>query len=67
MELATKKIKHKYEFSKEGSAELEAFHKHILENLKFAFSVFITIRTYEPPQANRGKDAVASRRAWLGR
>ena len=41
MELAAKKIKHKYEFSKEGAAELEAFHKRILENLKFAFSVFI--------------------------
>src|SRR5690242_4387531 len=41
MELAAKKIKHKYEFSKEGAAELEAFHKRILDNLKFAFSVFI--------------------------
>jgi len=41
MELAAKKIKHKYEFSKEGATELEAFHKRILENLKFAFSVFI--------------------------
>jgi len=41
MELAAKKIKHKYEFSKEGVAEIEAFHKRILENLKFAFSVFI--------------------------
>ena len=41
MELAAKKIKQKYEFSKEGAAELEAFHKRILENLKFAFSVFI--------------------------
>jgi phosphate:Na+ symporter len=41
MELAAKKIKHKYEFSKEGAAELQAFHKRILENLKFAFSVFI--------------------------
>jgi phosphate:Na+ symporter len=41
MELAAKKIKHKYEFSKEGAAELETFHKRILENLKFAFSVFI--------------------------
>jgi phosphate:Na+ symporter len=41
MELADKKIKHKYEFSKEGAAELEAFHKRILENLKFAFSVFM--------------------------
>ena len=41
MELAAKKIKHKYEFSKEGATELEAFHKRILDNLKFAFSVFI--------------------------
>src|SRR5262249_40266487 len=41
MELAAKKIKHKYEFSKEGAAELDSFHKRILENLKFAFSVFI--------------------------
>ena len=41
MELAAKKFKHKYEFSKEGAAELEAFHKRILDNLKFAFSVFI--------------------------
>jgi phosphate:Na+ symporter len=41
MELAVKKIKHKYEFSKEGASELESFHKRILENLKFAFSVFV--------------------------
>jgi phosphate:Na+ symporter len=41
MELAVKKIKHKYEFSKEGAAELAAFHKRILDNLKLAFSVFI--------------------------
>jgi phosphate:Na+ symporter len=41
VELASKKIKHKYEFSKEGAAELEAFHKRIIENLKLAFGVFI--------------------------
>jgi phosphate:Na+ symporter len=41
IELANKKIKHKYEFSKEGAAELETFHKRIIENLKLAFSVFI--------------------------
>jgi phosphate:Na+ symporter len=41
MELANKKIKHKYEFSKEGAVELEVFHKRIIENLKLAFSVFI--------------------------
>jgi phosphate:Na+ symporter len=41
MELALKKIKHKYEFSKEGASELETFHKRIIENLKLAFSVFL--------------------------
>jgi phosphate:Na+ symporter len=41
MELADKKIKHKYEFSNEGAAELAVFHKRIIENLKLAFSVFI--------------------------
>jgi phosphate:Na+ symporter len=41
MEIAVKKIKHKYEFSKEGASELAAFHKRIIDNLKLAFSVFI--------------------------
>jgi phosphate:Na+ symporter len=41
MELAVKKIKHKYEFSKEGAKELADFHKLILDNLKLAFGVFI--------------------------
>jgi phosphate:Na+ symporter len=41
MELAVKKIKHKYEFSKEGAKELAVFHKLIMDNLKLAFSVFI--------------------------
>ena len=41
MELSAKKIKHKYQFSREGAAELEAFHRRILDNLKLAFSVFI--------------------------
>jgi phosphate:Na+ symporter len=41
MELAVKKIKHQYEFSKEGAAEIAAFHKRIIDNLKFAFSVFM--------------------------
>jgi phosphate:Na+ symporter len=34
-------IKHKYEFSKEGAAELETFHKRIIETLKLAFCVFL--------------------------
>jgi len=41
IELANKKIKHKYEFSKDGAAELGAFYERIVENLKLAFSVFI--------------------------
>ena len=41
MELASKKIKHKYEFSKEGATELAMFHQRIIENLKLAFSVFV--------------------------
>ena len=41
MELASKKIKHKYEFSKEGAAELGLFHQRVIESLKLAFSVFI--------------------------
>ena len=45
MELAAKKIKRKYVFSKEGAAELEAFHKRIIDNLKLAFSVFMSTRT----------------------
>jgi phosphate:Na+ symporter len=41
MELAAKKIKHHYELSKDGIAELETFHKRVLENLRLAFSVFM--------------------------
>jgi Na+/phosphate symporter len=41
MEIAIKKIKHKYEFSKEGAKELADFYKLILDNLRLAFSVFI--------------------------
>ena len=39
IELAAKKIKHEYEFSKDGAAQLEGFYKRIMENLKFAFSI----------------------------
>jgi phosphate:Na+ symporter len=42
MELAAKKIKNKYRFSKEGAAELTAFHQRIIENLKLAFGVFVS-------------------------
>ena len=41
-EVATKKIKHKLQFSNEGSAELTGFHKRVLESLKIAFGVFMS-------------------------
>jgi phosphate:Na+ symporter len=42
MELAAKKIKRQVVFSREGAAELEAFHQEVVDNLKLAFSVFIS-------------------------
>lgn len=41
-ELAAKKNKRKLQFSAEGAAELAAFHKRILENLRVAFGVFMS-------------------------
>lgn len=42
MELAQKKIKRKLAFSKQGAAELEAFHQEVMGNLTLAFSVFMS-------------------------
>jgi phosphate:Na+ symporter len=42
MELAAKKIKRKVVFSREGAAELESFHQEVFDNLKLAFSVFMS-------------------------
>jgi phosphate:Na+ symporter len=42
MEAASKKIKRKLVFSKEGAAELVAFHQEVCDNLKLAFGVFIS-------------------------
>ncbi|HWW46995.1 MAG TPA: Na/Pi cotransporter family protein [Xanthobacteraceae bacterium] len=42
MELAQKKIKRKLAFSKQGAAELEAFHQEVVANLKLAFSIFMS-------------------------
>ena len=42
MELAAKKIKRSVVFSKEGAAELESFHQEVVDNLKLAFSVFMS-------------------------
>jgi phosphate:Na+ symporter len=41
-ELATKKIKHRLQFSDEGAAELAAFHKRVVDSLTLAFAVFMT-------------------------
>jgi phosphate:Na+ symporter len=42
MEDAAKKIKRNLIFSKEGAAELSAFHQAVCDNLKLAFSVFMS-------------------------
>jgi len=42
MELASKKIKRKLYFSREGAAELEAIHRRAIENLKLAFGIFLS-------------------------
>ncbi len=41
-ELATKKIKRRFEFSPEGAEELSAFHKRIVDSLRIAFGVFMS-------------------------
>jgi phosphate:Na+ symporter len=42
MEIAAKKIKRKLAFSREGAAELTAFHQEVCDNLNLAFSVFMS-------------------------
>jgi phosphate:Na+ symporter len=41
-ELATKKIKRRFQFSPEGAQELTAFHKRITDSLRVAFGVFMS-------------------------
>ena len=41
-ELASKKIKRRYQFSPEGAIELAAFHKRVCESLQAAFGIFMT-------------------------
>src|SRR6201746_2455155 len=41
-ELATKKIKRRFQFSTEGAEELSAFHKRTLDALRIAFGVFMS-------------------------
>lgn len=42
LELANKKIKRQLQFSPEGAKDIEALHRIILDNLKLAFSVFLS-------------------------
>jgi phosphate:Na+ symporter len=42
MELAAKKIKRQLQFSPEGAAELQAFHRIVRDNLKLALTVFLS-------------------------
>ncbi|WP_315810983.1 Na/Pi cotransporter family protein [Bradyrhizobium sp. SZCCHNR2028] len=41
-ELATKKIKRRFQFSAEGADELQAFHRQIMEALRIAFGIFMS-------------------------
>ena len=41
-ELATKKIKHRFQFSPEGAADLSEFHRLTMESLRIAFGVFMS-------------------------
>ncbi len=41
-ELATKKIKRRFQFSPEGAEELSAFHKRTMDSLRIAFGVFLS-------------------------
>jgi phosphate:Na+ symporter len=41
-ELATKKIKRRFQFSPEGAEELSTFHKRIMDSLRIAFGVFMS-------------------------
>src|SRR3954447_11752983 len=41
-ELATKKIKRRFQFSPEGAEELSAFHKRTMDALRIAFGVFMS-------------------------
>ena len=41
-ELATKKIKRRFQFSAEGAEELSSFHKRTMDSLRIAFGVFMS-------------------------
>jgi phosphate:Na+ symporter len=41
-ELATKKIKRRFQFSPEGASELSTFHKRTVDSLRIAFGIFMS-------------------------
>jgi phosphate:Na+ symporter len=41
-ELATKKIKRRFQFSGEGAEELSGFHRRIMDSLRIAFGIFMS-------------------------
>jgi phosphate:Na+ symporter len=41
-ELATKKLKRRFQFSPEGAEELSTFHRRIMDSLRIAFGVFMS-------------------------
>jgi phosphate:Na+ symporter len=41
-ELATKKIKRRFQFSPEGADELSDFHKQTMDSLRIAFGIFMS-------------------------
>ena len=62
-ELATKKIKRRFQFSAEGAEELSAFHKRTMDSLRIAFGVFMSGDVNEACKLLAEKTAVAQHRA----
>ena len=61
-ELATKKIKRRFQFSPEGAEELSAFHKRTMDSLRIAFGVFMSGDVGEARKLLAEKAVVAQRR-----
>jgi phosphate:Na+ symporter len=59
-ELATKKIKRRFQFSPEGAEELSAFHKRIVDSLRAAFGVFMSGDVHEARRLLAEKTALRS-------
>jgi phosphate:Na+ symporter len=59
-ELATKKIKRRFQFSPEGADELSAFHKRIVDSLRAAFGVFMSGDVHEARRLLAEKTALRS-------